>query len=43
MAYSNELRPDVKLGRDVTIYDFVNLYGCSISDESRIGALLEIQ
>ena len=33
----------MKLGRDVTIYDFVNLYGCSIGDESRIGAFVEIQ
>ena len=34
---------DVELGRDVTIYDFVNLYGCSIGDGSRIGAFVEIQ
>jgi UDP-2-acetamido-3-amino-2,3-dideoxy-glucuronate N-acetyltransferase len=34
---------DVKLGRDVAIYDFVNLYGCEIGDESRIGAFVEIQ
>ena len=34
---------DVKLGRDVTIYDFVNLYGCEIGDETRIGAFVEIQ
>jgi acetyltransferase-like isoleucine patch superfamily enzyme len=33
----------VKLGRGVTIYDFVNLYGCSIGDETRIGAFVEIQ
>ena len=37
------ITPDVKLGRDVTIYDFVNLYGCSIGDETRIGAFVEIQ
>jgi len=37
------IAPDVRLGRDVTIYDFVNLYGCSIGDESRIGAFVEIQ
>ncbi len=37
------IAPDVKLGRDVTIYDFVNLYGCSIGDETRIGAFVEIQ
>lgn len=34
---------DVSLGRDVIIYDFVNLYGCEIGDESRIGAFVEIQ
>jgi len=34
---------DVKLGRDVTVYDFVNLYGCEIGDESKIGTFVEIQ
>src|SRR5665213_2825487 len=34
---------DVKLGKDVTIYDFVNLYGCEIGDESKIGTFVEIQ
>ena len=34
---------DVKLGRDVRIYNFVNLYGCEIGDESRIGTFVEIQ
>ena len=34
---------DVKLGKDVTIYDFVNLYGCEIGDETKIGAFVEIQ
>jgi UDP-2-acetamido-3-amino-2,3-dideoxy-glucuronate N-acetyltransferase len=33
----------VKLGRDVRIYAFVNLYGCEIGDESKIGAFVEIQ
>jgi UDP-2-acetamido-3-amino-2,3-dideoxy-glucuronate N-acetyltransferase len=42
-ARFQRIAPDVKLGRDVTIYDFVNLYGCSIGDESRIGAFVEIQ
>ena len=37
------IAPDVKLGRDVKIYDFVNLYGCEIGDESRIGTFVEIQ
>jgi acetyltransferase-like isoleucine patch superfamily enzyme len=34
---------DVRLGRDVRIYNFVNLYGCEIGDETRIGAFVEIQ
>ena len=37
------IAPDVKLGKDVKIYKFVNLYGCSIGDESKIGAFVEIQ
>lgn len=37
------ISPDVRLGRDVRIYAFVNLYGCEIGDESRIGAFVEIQ
>lgn len=34
---------NVKLGKDVKIYDFVNLYGCSIDDNSKIGTFVEIQ
>jgi len=34
---------DVELGQDVLIYGFVNLYGCSIGDRTRIGAFVEIQ
>ena len=34
---------DVVLGRDVVIYEFTNLYGCTIGDESRIGTFVEIQ
>jgi acetyltransferase-like isoleucine patch superfamily enzyme len=37
------IAPDVKLGRDVRIFSFVNLYGCEIGDQSRIGAFVEIQ
>jgi acetyltransferase-like isoleucine patch superfamily enzyme len=39
----NRISPDVKLGNDVKIYGFVNLYGCSIGDNSRVGAFVEIQ
>jgi acetyltransferase-like isoleucine patch superfamily enzyme len=35
--------PDVKLGRDVRLSKFINLYGCEIGDESKIGAFVEIQ
>ena len=34
---------NVKLGKDVKIFDFVNLYGCSIGDNSKIGTFVEIQ
>lgn len=34
---------DVKLGENVKISNFVNLYGCSIDDNSKIGAFVEIQ
>ena len=37
------ITPDVKLGRDVIIYHFVNLYGCEIGDGSKIGSFVEIQ
>jgi acetyltransferase-like isoleucine patch superfamily enzyme len=42
---ANGLRiaPNVELGRDVAIHCFVNLYGCRIGDESRVGAFVEIQ
>ena len=37
------IAPDVRLGQNVTVYDFVNLYGCEIGDESQIGPFVEIQ
>jgi UDP-2-acetamido-3-amino-2,3-dideoxy-glucuronate N-acetyltransferase len=37
------IAPDVKIGENVRIYDFVNLYGCTIGDESQIGPFVEIQ
>jgi acetyltransferase-like isoleucine patch superfamily enzyme len=37
------IAPDVKLGKDVRIFAFVNLYGCEIGDNSKIGAFVEIQ
>jgi acetyltransferase-like isoleucine patch superfamily enzyme len=37
------IAPDVKLGRDVRIHGFVNLYGCEIGNDTRIGTFVEIQ
>src|SRR2546430_2412019 len=37
------IAPDVKLGRNVVIHHFVNLYGCQIGDGARIGSFVEIQ
>jgi UDP-2-acetamido-3-amino-2,3-dideoxy-glucuronate N-acetyltransferase len=37
------IAPDVKLGRGVTIHNFVNLYGCEIGDDTKIGTFVEIQ
>ncbi|MBK9332828.1 MAG: N-acetyltransferase [Ignavibacteria bacterium] len=34
---------NVKLGKDVKIFDFVNLYGCEIGDNTKIGTFVEIQ
>ncbi|MCX7867617.1 MAG: N-acetyltransferase [Limisphaera sp.] len=43
MPEFSRIAPDVKLGRNVKIYGFVNLYGCEIGDETRIGTFVEIQ
>jgi acetyltransferase-like isoleucine patch superfamily enzyme len=37
------IAPSVKLGKDVKIFAFVNLYGCEIGDETKIGTFVEIQ
>ena len=37
------IAPDVKLGQDVKLSKFINLYGCEIGDESKIGTFVEIQ
>ncbi len=34
---------NVELGKDVKIFDFVNLYGCSIGDRTKVGTFVEIQ
>jgi acetyltransferase-like isoleucine patch superfamily enzyme len=42
-ALLRRIAPDVKLGRNVRVYAFVNLYGCEIGDETSIGTFVEIQ
>lgn len=37
------IRSDVKLGKDVKFSKFINLYGCEIGDETKIGAFVEVQ
>jgi acetyltransferase-like isoleucine patch superfamily enzyme len=37
------IAPDVKLGQDVKLSKFINLYGCEVGDETKIGAFVEIQ
>jgi len=37
------IAPDVKLGKNVRIYDFTNLYGCEIGDDVKVGTFVEIQ
>lgn len=46
MEYEEKLKrisPDVKLGKNVSIAPFTNLYGCTIGDETKIGPFVEIQ
>src|SRR6266536_1161498 len=37
------IAPDVKLGQGVKLSKFINLYGCQIGDETKVGAFVEIQ
>ena len=37
------IAPDVKLGKNVKLFSYVNLYGCEINDNTKIGAFVEIQ
>jgi len=37
------MAPDVRLGQRVAVHCFVNLYGCQIGDDSRVGAFVEVQ
>ncbi len=42
-ALLRRIAPDVKLGRNVRVHAFVNLYGCEIGDDTSIGTFVEIQ
>ena len=37
------IAPDVKLGKEVKLSKFINLYGCEIGDETKVGAFVEVQ
>jgi acetyltransferase-like isoleucine patch superfamily enzyme len=37
------IAPDVKLGKDVKLSKFINLYGCEVGDNTKIGAFVEVQ
>lgn len=43
MNQFNSIAADVKLGKGVRLSKFINLYGCEIGDETKIGAFVEIQ
>jgi acetyltransferase-like isoleucine patch superfamily enzyme len=43
MSEHLSIAPDVRLGKDVKLSKFINLYGCEIGDETKIGAFVEIQ
>ena len=42
-ADRKNIAPDVKLGEGVRVFDFTNLYGCEIGDETKIGTFVEVQ
>jgi acetyltransferase-like isoleucine patch superfamily enzyme len=43
MTRFQSISPDVQLGKKVTLSNFINLYGCSIGDYTKIGAFVEVQ
>jgi acetyltransferase-like isoleucine patch superfamily enzyme len=43
MTDYQQIAANVKLGKDVRIFSFVNLYGCEIGDETKVGTFVEIQ
>ena len=43
MSMFQQISPDVKLGKNVRIFGFTNLYGCEIGDDVKIGTFVEVQ
>jgi acetyltransferase-like isoleucine patch superfamily enzyme len=43
MELYQRIAPDVKLGKGVKVFAFVNMYGCEVGDNSKVGAFVEIQ
>jgi UDP-2-acetamido-3-amino-2,3-dideoxy-glucuronate N-acetyltransferase len=43
MSDFNRIAPDVRMGKDVRVFGFANLYGCTIGDGTKIGCYVEIQ
>jgi acetyltransferase-like isoleucine patch superfamily enzyme len=43
MENYNRIAPDVQLGQDVRLFGFINAYGCSIGDRTKVGTFVEIQ
>ena len=40
---NQKIAPDVELGKDVVLNDFINLYGCKIGDHTKVGPFVEVQ
>ena len=38
-----KIAPDVVLGKNVMLNDFINLYGCRVGDDTKIGTFVEVQ
>ena len=43
MTLHQSIAPDVRVGKDVKLCDYINLYGCEVGDYTKIGAFVEIQ
>ncbi len=43
MTRHQSIAPDVRVGKDVKLCDYINLYGCEVGDYTKIGAFVEIQ